>query len=110
MNPHKDMVRNAYHKEKRVPVRERDASYPDARKQVEDGLFRRQRSSLTASLFAVGTEVGQGYKGTLWRMVNNNGQAKSSRRRTYSGRKPVGAGSGDGRSSVREAAGSGCSC
>ena len=60
MNPYKDIGSNGYHKEKRVPVRERDASYPDDRKQVEDGLFRRQRSSLTASLFAVGTEVGQG--------------------------------------------------
>jgi hypothetical protein len=74
MNPHKDIVRNAYHKEKRVPVREQDASYPDGRKQVEDGLLRCQRSFLTASLFAVGTEVGQGYEGTLWRMANNNSQ------------------------------------
>ena len=47
MNLHKDVGRNGYHKEKRVLVRELGASYPDDRKQVEDGLFRRQRSFLT---------------------------------------------------------------
>ena len=110
MNLHKDIVRNAYHKEKRVPVREQDASYPDGREQVEDGLLRCRRSFLTASLFAFSTEVGQGYEGILWRMANNNSQAKSSKRKTYNGRKPAGADSGNGQNSAREAVGSGCSC
>src|SRR5918993_3891703 len=108
MNLHKGVGRSGYLKQRRL-VLKGDASYPGSRKRVEGGALRRQRSIPTASLFAAGAEGGQGYEGS-WRTKHDYNQAKIPRRRTYKGRKPVEAGSGNGRSSAREAAGSGCSC